>query len=137
MLRPYLKIWDWDWISGRAVKAAPSLAVRSPCLKSFNFDLNICVWCRKRLMLKNLMPNLDYWLVVCKVFKKNDLSLMHTLEDIEILYVFLMSMTYSHHSIKRTGSIKRPGLEFFKKSLLNVPYDPKFLSPNSLSYCLY
>ena len=33
---------------------------------------------------------------------------------------------YSHHSIKRTGSIKRPGLKFFKKSLLNVPYDPKF-----------
>ena len=34
--------------------------------------------------------------------------------------------TYSHHSIKRTGSIKRPGLKFFKKSLLNIPYDPKF-----------
>jgi hypothetical protein len=32
---------------------------------------------------------------------------------------------YSHHSIKRTGSIKRPDLEFFKKSLLNVQYDPK------------
>ena len=30
--------------------------------------------------------------------------------------------TYSHHSIKCPGSIKRPGLEFFKKSLLNIPY---------------
>ena len=30
MLRPYLKIWDWDWISGRAVKAFSSLGVRSP-----------------------------------------------------------------------------------------------------------
>ena len=35
MLRPYLKIWDWDWILGRAVKAIPSLGVRSPCVKWF------------------------------------------------------------------------------------------------------
>ena len=33
---------------------------------------------------------------------------------------------YSHHSIKCTGSIKQPALEFFKNTLLNVPYDPKF-----------
>ena len=33
MLRPYLKIWDWDWIFGRAaVKAISSLGVRSPCV---------------------------------------------------------------------------------------------------------
>jgi len=31
MLRPYLKIWDWDWIFGRGVKAIFSLGVRSPC----------------------------------------------------------------------------------------------------------
>ena len=30
MLRPYLKIWDWDWIFGRALKAIFSLGVRSP-----------------------------------------------------------------------------------------------------------
>ena len=30
MLRPYLRIWDWDWIFGRAVKAIFSLGVRSP-----------------------------------------------------------------------------------------------------------
>jgi hypothetical protein len=33
MLRPYLKIWDWDLIFGRAVKAISSLGVRSPCYK--------------------------------------------------------------------------------------------------------
>ena len=33
MLPPYLKIWDWDWIFGRAVKAIFSLGVRSPCVK--------------------------------------------------------------------------------------------------------
>ena len=32
MLRPYLKIWDWDWIFGRAVKAISSPGVRSPWL---------------------------------------------------------------------------------------------------------
>ena len=30
MLWPYLKIWDWDWIFGRAVKAISSFGVRSP-----------------------------------------------------------------------------------------------------------
>ena len=30
MLRPYLKIWDWDLIFGHAVKAISSLGVRSP-----------------------------------------------------------------------------------------------------------
>ena len=30
MLWPYLKIWDWDWIFDRAVKAIASLGVRSP-----------------------------------------------------------------------------------------------------------
>ena len=34
MLPPYLKIWDWDWIFGRAVKAFSSLGVRSPWLLS-------------------------------------------------------------------------------------------------------
>ena len=31
MLPPYLRIWDWDWIFGRAVKAIFSPGVRSPC----------------------------------------------------------------------------------------------------------
>ena len=31
MLQPYLKIWDWDLIFGRAVKVISSLGVRSPC----------------------------------------------------------------------------------------------------------
>ena len=30
MLPPYLKIWDWDWIFGRAVKVISSLGVSSP-----------------------------------------------------------------------------------------------------------
>ena len=30
MLWPYQKIWDWDWIFGRAVKSISSLGVRSP-----------------------------------------------------------------------------------------------------------
>ena len=30
VLRPYLKIWNWDWIFGRALKTFSSLGVRSP-----------------------------------------------------------------------------------------------------------
>ena len=33
MLPPYLKIWDWDWIFGHAVKTISSLGVRSPWSK--------------------------------------------------------------------------------------------------------
>ena len=33
MLWPYLKIWEWELILGRAVKAISSPGVRSPCLK--------------------------------------------------------------------------------------------------------
>ena len=35
MLWLYLKIWDWDWIFGRAVKAISFLGVRSPCTYIF------------------------------------------------------------------------------------------------------
>ena len=31
MLRPYLKIWNWDLIFGRAVKPISSPGVHSPC----------------------------------------------------------------------------------------------------------
>ena len=36
MLPPYLKIWDWDWVFGRAVKTISSLGVRSPCLGMYH-----------------------------------------------------------------------------------------------------
>ena len=42
MLRPYLKIWDWDWIFGRAVKAISSLGVRSPWICLYQ------LWCSLR-----------------------------------------------------------------------------------------
>ena len=35
MLWQYLKIWEWEWIFRRAVKAISSLGVRSPCLIIF------------------------------------------------------------------------------------------------------
>ena len=31
MLWPYLKIWEWEWIFGRSVKAISSLGVCTPC----------------------------------------------------------------------------------------------------------
>ena len=36
MLWPYQKIWDWDLIFGRAVKAISSPGVRSPCLTAMD-----------------------------------------------------------------------------------------------------
>ena len=35
MLCPYLKIWDWDWNFGRAVKPISSLGVLSPYIHLF------------------------------------------------------------------------------------------------------
>ena len=34
MLRPYLKIWEWELILGRAAISSPG--VRSPCVAHFN-----------------------------------------------------------------------------------------------------
>ena len=39
MLRLYLKIWDWDLIFGRAVKAISSPGVRSPWIEWFRLIL--------------------------------------------------------------------------------------------------
>ena len=36
MLRPYLKIWDWDWIFCHAVKAISSLGICSPWYKCWH-----------------------------------------------------------------------------------------------------
>ena len=47
------------------------------------------------------------------------------------------TLTYSYNSIKRTCSIKRPGLDFFKKSLLNVPYYHKIAYRKHLNVLLY
>ena len=41
-------------------------------------------------------------------------------------WTYVLLEMYSQLPIKRTGSIKRTGLEIFKKSLLNVLYDLKF-----------
>ena len=39
----YQKIWDWDWIFGRAVKAISSLGIRSLCLLPKNLTKVTCV----------------------------------------------------------------------------------------------
>ena len=35
MLRPYLKIWEWEWIFGHSVKAISSPGIRSPWIGLF------------------------------------------------------------------------------------------------------
>ena len=48
MLRPYLKIWDWDLIFGRAVKAFSSPGVRSPWVMLLLFSPSVtCGFYRK------------------------------------------------------------------------------------------
>ena len=43
MLPPYLKIWEWEWIFGRAVKAISSLGVRSPCSEAI-INSSFSIW---------------------------------------------------------------------------------------------
>ena len=58
MLWPYLNIWDWDWLFGRAVKAISSPGVRSPCLDAY---VNPCA--DKKTQLNH------HFLETCLVFK--------------------------------------------------------------------
>ena len=44
MLPPYLKIWEWEWIFGRAVKVISSLDVRSPCFEPLHFSGLFWTW---------------------------------------------------------------------------------------------
>ena len=74
ILRPYLKIWDWDWIFGRTVKAISSLGVRSSWFHRFRIRENMW-WTRYRTYLINTnsvngsfllgpfhtFPTLPYW----------------------------------------------------------------------------
>ena len=73
MLPPYLKIWEWEWIFGRAVKDVSSLGVRSPCLhintnvlsKSIKLDskyFSASRWISRTLnILPRLRPDTNMW----------------------------------------------------------------------------
>ena len=54
MLRLYLKIWDWDLIFGRAVKAISWPGVRSPCYAQKVYMTWILLWFRN---YKNINSN--------------------------------------------------------------------------------
>ena len=85
MLWPHLKIWDWDWIFGRAVKAISCLGVRSLCFKMYG---KLCFlyknwWpgsCRDQW--QNLLEYLTIYLAtlpkldqnICDIIKQKPLS---------------------------------------------------------------
>ena len=50
MLRPYLKIWDWEWIFGPAVLAISSLGIRSLLLLLTPYFLFCLPWGQLRLL---------------------------------------------------------------------------------------
>ena len=61
MLRPYLKIWDWEWIFGRAVKAISSLVVRSPCRALFHKPVTFfCAVSYSKPAQANDSQNIDF-----------------------------------------------------------------------------
>ena len=80
MLRPYLQIWEWVLIFGRAVKAISSPCVRSPCLTLLsnssctNLEQHQFFWVPKKVHLKALRLSKYtvnkvslYWVKVYKV----------------------------------------------------------------------
>ena len=57
MLRPYLKIWEWELIFGRTVKAISSPGVRSPCYIQTYFNLCLTYLGSARLLVfKEISP---------------------------------------------------------------------------------
>ena len=64
MLRPYLKIWEREWIFGRAVKAISSPGVRSPCtvlcgLKSYSPSIFLCTCIFVRFFLYRQLSSIE------------------------------------------------------------------------------
>ena len=60
MLPQYLKIWEWEWIFGRAVKAISPLGVRSPWLQYIQSKVR---W----RFPKILWPSQNIWTLTCIV----------------------------------------------------------------------
>ena len=64
MLRPYLNIWDWDLIFGRAVKAISSPGIRSPWAEGLNsgYRNGVCSYLRAQCYVypKNTIISFDY-----------------------------------------------------------------------------
>ena len=54
MLRPYLKIWDWDLILGRVVKVILTPGVCSP-------------WIEQKTLINGGLDFLVMWRVVCEI----------------------------------------------------------------------
>ena len=66
MLPPYLKIWDWDWIFGRAMKAISSLGVRSPWVLSFSYLVITVSSFRNRSIFKSQSTHILHIKIACK-----------------------------------------------------------------------
>ena len=67
----------------------------------------------------------DFHFLVCEKLEDKRINYIDGLPDSQERLRLIRLNEYSYNSIKRTCSIKRPGLEFFKKSLLNDQYDLK------------
>ena len=73
MLPPYLKIWEWEWIFGRAVKAISSLGVRSPWFCQFQkvkqFNRDYCL--NQNSNLSQVRESQKFFFVFNLVLQKN------------------------------------------------------------------
>ena len=63
MLPPYLKIWEWEWIFGRALKAISSLGVRSPCFQVSSW-IGFLLW----FSSSKYFWNVEYQIFVIDIF---------------------------------------------------------------------
>jgi hypothetical protein len=112
MLPPYLKIWDWDWIFGRAVKAISSLGVRSPCY----YLSGPCPTTKDNILLpKNRTNSTDIclliWICILAV------SGLHTDLEQEIIL-----LTYEYNEFLEWGL----NLRYRTKILKRSPQGPLF-----------
>ena len=87
MLPPYLKIWEWEWIFGHAVKAISSLGVHGPWLR-LCVDFSPNFFCCVQLSLGVCSPWLLQLLYAVKIFIHFNLHLSADLQ-LQILKMFL------------------------------------------------
>ena len=133
MLWPYLKIWDWDWIFGRAVKAICSLGVRSPCYvlmkrRMTNSIKYVCVLIINDFILikyveKDCRGIIIYKLQFHSIINKSGTEIKQNLENwiisIAFLSFFIWSAkaTYSNKNKNEAKQNKRNKIEI--KNILN------------------
>ena len=133
MVRPYLKIWEWELIFGRAVKAISSLGVRSPWFRlsqiRYSFFLAAPSYDLDHLCLRHIQLRENY--LFFYLDNKNPNS-------VQFSQFLTLSMSISINDVQRFSTTFDDFRPPYPPNIRSLPSDVQFfgviLDPSSITY---